>query len=251
MEVVRAVPDVRSRLPVAPTVEEARASLRLAAAAPRATSGQAPLEILVPLLRPDCPETATTLACRLARADVAPHAGQNAGRKSRLHLLYVLEVPRQLPLTAPRSEEEGEAAKALEAAQASARSEGVAAEASVARTRDAGEEIVSQARKTGCDSDRAGLSALVRPRRRPDDPRDPDGPGPRALRGRPEQAAGAHGPALKGRANEAQKAPPGLKMLESRSDFRSLVARHFQCRVSFTPRPARWAGGSESRSRWA
>ncbi len=139
MEVVRAVPGVRSRLPVAATVEEARASLNLCGpGGSRAVAGSnAPQNILVPLLRPDNPQAASGLACRLARADPA--------HKSRLHLAYVLEVPRHLPLAAPLPEEEAAAARTLEMAASAVRGEGVTAEPQVTRARDAGEEIVHQA----------------------------------------------------------------------------------------------------------
>ena len=147
MDTIRAVPGVRSRLPVTATLEEARASLALCGPGlARATSGsRPPLEILVPLLSPDGPEAATLLACRLAKADAAQAAGAGAGQKSRLHLTYVLEVPRHLPLSSPLPEEEGEASAALEAAGKAARAEGVGAESLLARARDAGEEIVLQA----------------------------------------------------------------------------------------------------------
>ncbi len=143
MEVIRAVPGVRSRLPVAATVEEARASLRLSGpGGSRAVAGgNAPQNILVPLLRPDNPQAASALACRLAKAD--------STQKSRLHLAYVLEVPRHLPLTAPLPEEEAAAARTLAAAANAARCEGVTAEPQVTRARDAGEEIVHQAEVLG------------------------------------------------------------------------------------------------------
>lgn len=143
MEVIRAVPGVRSRLPVAATVEEARASLRLSGTGgSRAVAGgSAPQSILVPLLRPDDPQAASALACRLAKTDPS--------QKSRLHLAYVLEVPRHLPLAAPLPEEEAAAARTLEAASASVRGEGVTAEPRVTRARDAGEEIVQQAEVLG------------------------------------------------------------------------------------------------------
>ena len=139
MEVIRAVPGVRSRLPVTATVEEARASLKLGGpGVARATVGnRPPQEILVPFLSPHNAEAATALACRLAKAD---HT-----QKARLHLAYVLEVPRNLPLTSPLPEEEAAAAQALEAASQGARCEGVTAEQLVTRARDAGEEIVAQA----------------------------------------------------------------------------------------------------------
>jgi len=143
MEVIRAVPGVRSRLPVAATIEEARASLKLSGpGGSRAVAGgSAPQNILVPLLRPDNPQVASALACRLAKADPT--------HKSRLHLAYVLEVPRHLPLAAPLPEEEGEAARTLETAVSAARGEGVTAEPQVTRARDAGEEIVHQAEVLG------------------------------------------------------------------------------------------------------
>ena len=142
MDVVRAVPGVRSRLPVTATLEEARASLKLSGSGgTRAQAGaRAPQNILVPLLRPDHMEAASSLACRLARA-----ASADGSQKSSLHLVYILEVPRHLPLTAPLPEEEALASQALEAATAAARCEGVTANPIVTRTRDAGEEIVTQA----------------------------------------------------------------------------------------------------------
>ena len=87
----------------------------------------------MPLLQADTPETATMLACRLARAD---------GQKTRVHLAYILEVPRQLPLNAPLPEQEktggGDAGSGGKVG-AARRADGGA---HVARTRDAGEEIV-------------------------------------------------------------------------------------------------------------
>lgn len=137
MEVVRAVPGVRSRLPIAATLEDARNSLRLA----RTGTGQALgsgaralQDILVPLLQGDTPETATMLACRLA-----------GGQKTQVHLAYIFEVPRQLPINAPLPEEESQAAQTLESAENWVRREGLKPLTRVARARDVGEEIVHQA----------------------------------------------------------------------------------------------------------
>lgn len=142
LDVVRAAPGIRSRLPVAGSLDEARASLKLSGpGGARAVAGAQPRSILVPLLRTDRPEAAGALACRLAKAE--------PGQKSRLHLACVLEVPRHLPLTAPLPEEEAEAARLLEAAASAARCEGVTAETLVTRARDAGEEIVHQAEALG------------------------------------------------------------------------------------------------------
>ncbi len=143
LDAVRAVPGVRSRLPVTATLEEARASLKLSGASGVRAQGGAntPQNILVPLLRPDHTEAASALACRLARAASKADGTQ----KSRLHLVYILEVPRHLPLTGPLPEEEALASHALAAAADAARCEGVTANPVVTRTRDAGEEIVTQA----------------------------------------------------------------------------------------------------------
>jgi hypothetical protein len=122
MEVLRSVPGVRSRLPISDTLEEARASLRLTGAA---------------LVRQAyTPDLTTMLACRLAGAD---------GRKARIHLAYILEVPRQLPLNAPLPEAESAAEKTLASAEKWVRADGLLPVTHVARTRDAGEEIVHQA----------------------------------------------------------------------------------------------------------
>ena len=138
MEGLRAVPGIRSRLPIAATIEEARSSLRLArpGALPGGKSRRPLQDILVPLLRSDTPETSTLLACRLAKAD---------GHTTRLHLAYILEVSRQLPLAAPLPEEEAIASRSLEAAEAWVHREGLHAVPHVLRARDAGEEIVHQA----------------------------------------------------------------------------------------------------------
>lgn len=140
MDVVRATPGIRSRLPIAASVDEARASLQLHRPGSPESTDKVTGGILVPLLRADSPDAAAALACRLAKA---------AAPKSRLHLLYVLEVPRNLPLNAPLPDEEAAAARVLDAAEAVARREGVGAVRHVARTREAGEEIVHQAANLG------------------------------------------------------------------------------------------------------
>ena len=138
MDVVKTVPGVRSRLPIAATLEEARASLSLArstAAPPGPAGARAIQSILVPLLRGDGSD-AISLACLLAKGN---------RDKARLHLAYVLEVPRHLPLTAPLPEEEAAAARALETAEKAIRREGLTVTPHVRRARDAGEDIVLHA----------------------------------------------------------------------------------------------------------
>ena len=163
-ESIRAVPGVRSRLPVTATLEEARASLKLGGANDTRAQGGAnrPQNILVPLLRPEHTEAASSLACRLAKA---ASGGEGGAQKSRLHIAYMLEVPRHLPLTAPLPEEEALASKALAVATNAARCEGITANPIVTRTRDAGEEIVSQATALGA-------SLIVLAYQKSDDPAD-------------------------------------------------------------------------------
>ena len=158
MECIRSTPGVRSRLPVTATLEEARASLKLSGPGGlRASTGSRPRNILVPFLSPDRPEAAGALACRLAKADPS--------QKSSLHLTYILEVPRHLPLSAPLPEEEAAATRTLDAAAAAVRCEGVLGEPRVTRARDAGEEIVHQA-------ETLGASVIVLAYRPSDDPSD-------------------------------------------------------------------------------
>jgi anti-anti-sigma regulatory factor len=91
----------------------------------------------VPGVRSRLPISDTIEAARaslhLARAD---------GQKTRVHLAYFLEVPRQMPINAPLPEQESLARATLEAAEKWVRREGLTAVAHVARTRDAGDEIV-------------------------------------------------------------------------------------------------------------
>jgi len=133
---LRTIPGLRSKLPTTATVEEARASLSL----PRnsaAPIGRRPLhDILVPIFAKVPSDHAIALACRIAKAD---------GLKARIHLAYVLEIPRALPLTAPLPEEECLACDVLDAAEKLVKREGLAAAPKVCRGRDAGEEIVNQA----------------------------------------------------------------------------------------------------------
>lgn len=144
MAAVRAVPGVRSRLPVAGSLEEGRASLALArpGSARPAGRGRTLHNILVPLLSADAPELTMTLACRLAKPD---------GQAVNLHLAYILEVPRHLPLTAPLPEDEATAGGVLDAAEAWVRGQGLTPVPHVRRARDAGEEIVHQAEELGAN----------------------------------------------------------------------------------------------------
>ena len=138
LECIRMVPGVRSRLPIAETIEDARSSLQLTRVGAGKTSpGRRMLQdILVPLIAADVAESATMLAIRMARAD---------GLKVRIHLTYILEIPRHLPLNAPLPEEEAYAARLLESSERCVKKEGLQTATHVCRARDAGEEIVQMA----------------------------------------------------------------------------------------------------------
>jgi len=143
METIRAVPGVRSRLPIAESIDDARKSLSLAGSRGRTQTGRRELQdIIVPLIGDQAPATATALACRLAKSD---------DQKARIHLIYVLEVPRVLTLTAPLPEEEAIASRVMEGAEAIVRREGLTAVTHVTRSRDAGEELVQQAQQVGAN----------------------------------------------------------------------------------------------------
>ena len=159
MTAIRAVPGVRSRLPVADSLDEGRASLALSRpGAARPTGRHRTLQnILVPLLRADNPETTATLACRLAKPE---------GQAAHLHLAYILEVPRHLPLNAPLPEEEATAGRTLDAAEAWVRQQGLTPVPHVRRARDAGEEIVHQAEELSVNI----IVLAYTPSADPDDP---------------------------------------------------------------------------------
>ncbi|MBV9850033.1 MAG: universal stress protein [Armatimonadetes bacterium] len=165
MEAVRAVPGVRSRLPVAGSLEEGRASLALARSGAARPAGRRRIlhNVLVPLLRADSPEIAATLACRLAKPE---------GQDANLHLAYILEVPRHLPLNAPLPEEEATAGGVLDAAEKWVRGQGLTPVPHVRRARDAGEEIVHQAEELGVNIIVLAYAPTT----------DPDDPMPRILR---------------------------------------------------------------------
>jgi anti-anti-sigma regulatory factor len=105
--VCKTIPGVRSQLPIADSVEEARASLRMAtsnAAANAALPGgrRGPV-ILVPLVADLDLTYGANLASRIARTSQAE-----------IRLTYFLEVARTLPLGAPLLEQERAAQEALD-----------------------------------------------------------------------------------------------------------------------------------------
>lgn len=136
MAVCRSVPGVRSQLPIADSVEEARASLRVASrSAASSVTINAPRRsavILVPLLADLDLAYGAHLAGRLAKDG-----------KSELRLIYFLEVARTLPLNAPLLEEEKAAQESLAQAMQYARQWNAPAYEHVERVREASESILT------------------------------------------------------------------------------------------------------------
>jgi APA family basic amino acid/polyamine antiporter len=106
--------------------------------------------LLVPLLDAQESERAIEIACRLA-----------ADHGATVTALTVIEVPVTLPIDAQMIEEEAEAKRVLEVAQAIAGSYGVSVSVRVIRARDAGEAIVEEARRANTE-----IIVLRAPRKR-------------------------------------------------------------------------------------
>jgi anti-anti-sigma regulatory factor/nucleotide-binding universal stress UspA family protein len=149
LSVCKTVPGVRSQLPIADSIEEARASLRMANRSAmqekRPSSSQDGAKrsctVLVPLVVNMDLTYGATLAARVARM----------GRPD-VRLVYFLEVPRTLPLNAPQLEEEQAAQNMLSIAMQNAKQAGTAATEHVERVRDAAEGILAAAKTYEVDS---------------------------------------------------------------------------------------------------
>jgi anti-anti-sigma regulatory factor len=137
LRVVRSVPGVRSQLPIAKSVEEARASLRLGGSAAMGDAERPPAEkgVLIPLVEGLDVDYAVTIAARLSREMRLP-----------VLLVYLLAVGRNLPLNTPLAEQETAANRLLERAEQAARRQNLAFARYVERVRDV-EEGVLQAIK--------------------------------------------------------------------------------------------------------
>ncbi len=131
--VIRSVPGVRSQLPIARSLEEARASLELSEPAATESNGHGERSggIIIPILPGLDLEHALTISTRLARDLKAP-----------VHLVYLLEVSRNLPLASPLPEQETIATKVLQDALERARKHNLTPSASVERVRDPDEGLL-------------------------------------------------------------------------------------------------------------
>lgn len=133
ISVLRGVPGVRSQLPIAASLEEARASLKLAQEATSVgTEGmgaESPVLLLPLMPEIDVPH-AVDLACRMS-----------AAMGTRLHVVYLLEVARYLPLGTPLIEEEARANETISMALRSAKQHNVPISHFLERVRDADDGV--------------------------------------------------------------------------------------------------------------
>jgi anti-anti-sigma regulatory factor len=148
LQAMRSVPGARSQLPVADTIEDARASFRLMhGTAPKASAGVA--SILVPLFGDGDAEIGVDLACRIAPRDSA-----------RIHMLYVVTVPRALPIGTPLGENAAIAERELARGEAIARKRHVATTRQIEQTRSIGDAIMQTAQRLGVAMIVVGLREL-------------------------------------------------------------------------------------------
>jgi anti-anti-sigma regulatory factor len=142
--VIQTVPGVRSQLPIADSVEAARASLRmhnLQAAPPPAQEGARRGQVLlVPLLADLDLTYGAHLAGRLAQTT-----------RDEVRLVYFLEVERTLPLGAPLPEKERAAQESLLKAGQYARRHNVIVREHVERVREATEGILTAIKANTAD----------------------------------------------------------------------------------------------------
>jgi anti-anti-sigma regulatory factor len=133
MQVIRSVPGVRSQLPLASSMEEARASLRLSSLArPSDADASAQAEgLLIPLMPGLDAMYSVLIASKISRELRQP-----------LHLVYLMQVARHLPMGTPLPEEEEKAHQMMEVASQEAKRLNVPSDAHLERVRDAQEGIL-------------------------------------------------------------------------------------------------------------
>jgi len=138
LKVVRSVPGVRSQLPIANSLEEARASLHLSGETGGAEAEGKPATpgVLVPLIGSLDIEYAVTLAGKLSRDLHLP-----------VTLLALLVVGRNVPIGAPLPEAEAEASGWLEEATNHATRQGITFVRRMERVRESHEGILHAARQ--------------------------------------------------------------------------------------------------------
>ncbi len=128
-EQIRAVPGLRSRIPISDSVDLARASLQASAL----SSAQADHGILVPVIAGLDYSDDIAVAADLARMYAVP-----------LILHYCIEVPRDVPIGTPIPDEEQRGRALLESAAEVAQKTGVACQTHLERVRDMSEGLLRQ-----------------------------------------------------------------------------------------------------------
>jgi len=146
MRVLRGIPNLGSQLPIAASVEDARASLGLSRTPLAAGTGQeartgTPSVIVAGLLGTDADPHAVAVACRLAK---------NHG--ATVHLAYLLVVPRHMPLLSALGEEETRARQTLDSLESGVRAAGLVPVARVERTRDPASRLLEVAAETNAEA---------------------------------------------------------------------------------------------------
>lgn len=142
---IKAIPGLHSQVPTAPTVEDGRKSLDAGKAAPLISSGKAQV-ILVPVNAPFSVDAASQLLARL-----------QLGPTTELHFIYVIVVPRSLPVGAPLPEDEAQADRVLSLAERVVAAPGRARH--IIRGRGIADAIVDAAAKLKASEVIAGLTA--------------------------------------------------------------------------------------------
>ncbi len=146
LEIVKNVPDVRSQLPMAPTLEEARNSLYLltdgesAKEDHKASKHKYEKHLLVCLSGTRCDQYLLETAVQLAE-----------GLSTQVHLLYPITVPREMPINAPLPAIEAEAKNSLEKAEGIMIQKRVAHSMRVARGRDSAAAVLSAIEEVPAD----------------------------------------------------------------------------------------------------
>jgi len=133
MEVLRRVPGVRSQLPVACTMAQARASLGLSSTYDSTESGTERI-VLLPIWEGMDARYAATHAIHMTK-----------DQRAVLHIVYILLVPQKLALSTPMPEQEARAQQMLTELEEMARRARVKVEHRVERCRDLARGIVTVA----------------------------------------------------------------------------------------------------------
>ncbi|HRK20451.1 MAG TPA: hypothetical protein PLX06_01500 [Fimbriimonadaceae bacterium] len=154
LEVLKSVPEVRSQLAVAKSVEEARRSLDLL------------LEPETKKVKPSR-EKLDKLVLLLTPGDSCPDLYELAGEQAEAHhaeveVAFVVVIPRHLPIQAPLAAEEEEAAKTLEIAKQELTSRQIPHHVRLERGRDVASSLEAVLEDTGAKRVVLALSANER-----------------------------------------------------------------------------------------